>query len=149
MIHSGAGRWACAALAVLVVVGGTAPATAQSGLRVRGGKKYALLVGVDRYGKGTMLPGLAYPQRDVEGLAEVLVDSGYARDDVVVMTRKSGGEDFDLLPTAEHVRNQLTLLMKLLKPGDSILVMLAGHGVMIEAPPPGGGKAGPRASSAR
>lgn len=102
------------------------------------GKKYALLVGVDRYGKGTLLPGLTYPQRDVEGLSDVLLDSGYDKDDVVVMTRKSGVEDFDLLPTADHVRNQLTLLLKLLKPGDTILILLCGHGVMLDAPAPEG-----------
>jgi hypothetical protein len=78
--------------------------------------------------------------RDVEGLAEVLIDSGYARDDVVVMTRKSGVDEFDLLPTAAHVRNQLSLLLKLLKPGDTVLLLLCGHGVLMEASPPGGGK---------
>ncbi len=128
MIRSGTWRWASAAVAVLAVVGWEKSAAGQGGPRARQGKKYALLVGVDRYGKGTLLPGLTYPVRDVEGLAEALVDAGYARDDIVVMTRKSGGEEFDLLPTAGHVRNQLTLLLKLLKPGDSILVMLAGHG---------------------
>jgi formylglycine-generating enzyme required for sulfatase activity len=126
---------------IAAVLGWSAGALGQSEPRVlRPGKKYALLVGVDRYGRGTLLPGLTYPQRDVEGLAEVLIDSGYARDDVVVMTRKSGSEEFDLLPEAAHIRNQLSLLLKPLKPGDSILVMLAGHGVLMDAPPPGGGK---------
>ena len=128
-------------------MGRGALASAQTEPQVRGnGQKYALLVGVDRYGKGTLLPGLSYPQRDVEGLAGVLLDSGYAKDGLVVMTRNSGNDDFDLLPTADHVRNQLALLLKLLKPGDSILVMLAGHGVLMDAPPPGGGggKPGPQ-----
>jgi len=145
MIHSGA--WRPTYLAVAIILGWVAVASAQPEVRVRGkGQKYALLVGVDRYGKGTLLPGLAYPQRDVEGLASVLIDSGYAKDDVVVMTRKTGFDDVDLQPNAAQVRNQLALLLKLLKPGDSILVMLAGHGVMMEAPPPGGagGKPGPQ-----
>src|SRR4051794_39818196 len=101
----------------------------------RGGKKYALLVGVDRYGKGTMLPGLGeFPRHDVEGLATVLLESGYARDDVVVMTLKAGAEDPDLLPNAEPIRSQLDLMLKPLVPGDSVIVMFVGHGVMLEFP---------------
>ncbi len=103
------------------------------------GKKYALLVGVDRYRKGALLPGLGdSPLRDIEGLAEVLVEIGYAKDDIVVMTPTA--EDLDLQPYAEPVRNQLDLMLKALGKGDSVLVMLVGHGVMMEAPPPGGGK---------
>ncbi len=104
------------------------------------GKKYALLVGVDRYGKGALLPPLDYPGRDVEGLAEVLIEAGYEKDNVVVMTLKAGAEDVDLLPSAESIRNQLNLILKPLKPGDSVLILLAGHGVMMEIPPPAGGK---------
>ncbi len=107
------------------------------------GKKYALLVGVDRYGKGALLPPLDYPGRDVEGLAEVLIESGYDKDNVVVMTLKAGAEDVDLLPSAESIRNQLNLILKPLKPGDSVLILLAGHGVMMEIPPPAGGKPAP------
>jgi uncharacterized caspase-like protein len=106
------------------------------------GRKYALLVGVDRYGKGTLLPGLGdFPRRDVEGVAEVLVGAGYAKDDVVVMTLKAGGDDPDLLPNAEQIRNQLGLMLKPLKPSDSVIVMLVGHGVMMGVSTPGGGKA--------
>jgi formylglycine-generating enzyme required for sulfatase activity len=123
-------------MAALITIAAWFLAPAAHGQRVppKGGKKYALLVGVDRYGKGTLLPNLTYPQRDVEGLAAVLLESGYARDNVIVMTRAGGGEDFDLLPTAAHIRNQLSLLLKPLKPGDSIIVLLCGHGVMMDAP---------------
>jgi hypothetical protein len=41
------------------------------------------------------------------------------------MTKERGGADFDLMPTAEHVRNQLGLLLDQLKPGESSSV---GHG---------------------
>ncbi len=110
--------------------------------RRKGGKKYALLVGVDRYGKGTLLPGLGdFPRRDVEGMAEALIkEAGYEKDDVVVMTIKAGAEDPDLLPNAEGIRNQLGLILKPLRPADSVIVMLVGHGVMMDIPPLGGGK---------
>jgi formylglycine-generating enzyme required for sulfatase activity len=108
------------------------PARAQEPAR---GKKYALLVAVDRYESGSLLPGLPFPGRDIEGLAKLFVEAGYNKDDVIVMTRERGLEAFDLTPTAEHIRNQLGLLLDQLKPGDSVIVGLAGHGVMMLAPP--------------
>ena len=98
------------------------------------GKKYALLVGVDKYEKGSLLPGLPFPRRDVEELAKVFLQAGYEKDNVVVMTKERGLEDFDLMPTAEHIRNQFQLLVAQLKPGDSIIVALAGHGVLMLVP---------------
>ena len=99
------------------------------------GKKYALLVGVDRYGRGALLPALQYPQNDVDDLAAVLIDSGFAAEDVVVMTRKTGFEQPDLTPNAENIRRQFSLMVKLLEPRDTIIVMLSGHGVMMEVSP--------------
>ena len=141
MIHSGAWRPTC--VAVAIILGWVASASAQPELRVRGkGQKYALLVGVDRYGKGTLLPGLAYPQRDVEGLAAVLLDSGLrpgrpGRDDP--HQRRSKTSTCCRPPATSATSSRCC--SSSLKPGDSILVMLAGHGVMMEAPPPGGGQA--------
>jgi formylglycine-generating enzyme required for sulfatase activity len=130
-------------IAVVAVLLMAPPAAYGQGVTPKAGKKYALLVGVDRYDKGTLLPDLTYPQRDVDGLASVLIDSGYARKDVIVMTRTSGSEDTVLLPNAAHIRNQLSLLLKPLKPGDSIVVLLCGHGVMMDAPSKAGGKPRP------
>ncbi len=98
------------------------------------GKKYALLVGVDKYEKGSLLPGLPFPRRDVEELAKVFLQAGYEKDNVVIMTKEHGLEDFDLMPTAEHIRNQFQLLLAQLKPCYSIIVALAGHGVLMLVP---------------
>jgi hypothetical protein len=73
------------------------------------GKKYALLVAVDRYERGSLLPGLPFPKRDIEDLATLFLEADYEKDNVVVMTKERGLEDFDLTPTAEHIRNQLGL----------------------------------------
>ena len=80
MVHPRVWRWSGTALTIFAIVagGGSAGVCPGGAAGRRGRKKYALLVGVDRYGKGTLLPGLAYPQRDVEGLADALVDAGYA-----------------------------------------------------------------------
>jgi formylglycine-generating enzyme required for sulfatase activity len=139
---------AVAALAALVAgwaSGGAARAQDAGRAPARGpGRKFALLVGINRYGRGTLLPNLDYPERDAEGVAAVLAESGYARGDLVVMTVKRGAEEIDLLPSAENVRNQFRLILKVVKPGDSVIVLLCGHGVMLDAPPPGGGNPVPR-----
>ena len=51
------------------------------------------------------------------------------------MTKERGADLIDLMPTAENVRNHLGLLRDQLKPGDSVIVCLAGHGVEMLAPP--------------
>ena len=123
-------------LAVLLMVGfvliAGRPAWPQEVVR---GRKHALLVAVDRYEKGSLLPGLPFPRRDIDALERVFLDSGYERANVIVMTKERGVEDVDLMPTAEHIRNQLELMLGGVKPGDSVIVALAGHGVMMLAPP--------------
>src|SRR5262249_11264265 len=120
------------------------PARAQEPVR---GKKYALLIAVDRYERGSLLPTLPFPRRDMEELARLFLDAGYDKDNVTVMTKERGVEDFDLMPTAEHIRTQLKLLLDQLKAGDSVIVALAGHGVMMLAPPLDDPKGAPRPRS--
>jgi len=81
-----------------------------------------------------LLPGLPFPHRDVEELARVFLQAGYEKDNVVIMTKESGLDHFDLMPTAEHIRNQFQLLLAQLKQGDSIILALAGHGVLMLVP---------------
>ncbi len=139
-------------LAALLIVGlfvfTERPAWPQEVVR---GKKYALLVAVDRYEKGSLLPGLPFPRRDIDALERVFLDSGYERASVIVMTKERGVQDVDLMPTAEHIRNQLELMLGGVKAGDSVIVALAGHGVMMLAPPADdpNGAARSAASSAR
>ena len=81
------------------------------------GKKHALLVGVERIPRrACLLPGLPFRRRDVEELAKVFLQAGYEKDNVIIMTKERGLEDFDLMPTAEHIRNQFQLLLAQLKP---------------------------------
>jgi formylglycine-generating enzyme required for sulfatase activity len=129
------------ALAVLMV---TPSALAQERPN---GKKYALLVAVDRYEEASLLPGLLFPRRDIDVLEKVFLAAGYEKDNVVVMTRERGLEEFDLMPTSEHIKNQLELLLGQLTPGDSVVVALAGHGVMMLAAPAGDPDGQPRQRS--
>jgi uncharacterized caspase-like protein len=111
------------------------------------GKKYALLIAVDSYERGSLLDALPYPRRDIEDLARLFLEAGYDKDNLVVMTKERGIEHFDLTPTAEHIRNQFGLLLDELKPGDSIIVGLAGHGVFMPVPPQNDPKGEPRPQS--
>jgi formylglycine-generating enzyme required for sulfatase activity len=128
----------------VLVLGTVVSAAAFQGKAKPKGRKFALVVAVDRYEEGSLLPRLPYPERDAEGLAEVLIQSGYEKDHVIVMTRKRGAEEFDLLPTADHIRTQLELILdKDLTPLDSVIVALAGHGVLLRVKQAGVAEAKP------
>ena len=67
------------------------------------GRRYALLVGVQRY-DGTGLNNLKYCENDVSQLAEVLRGQGYNR--VILLTRTEAQNNLDrddILPTAENI----------------------------------------------
>ncbi len=95
------------------------------------GKKYALLVGVQRYSDGSGLRNLGYTEKDVSDLAEVLTKQGYR---VTVLTRaewKKQDKDF-LLPTAKNIREHMKTLSARCKAGDVLLVGVSGHGVHLK-----------------
>jgi hypothetical protein len=92
------------------------------------GQRYALLVGVQKY-EAKELPNLKYTEADVEELAEVLQASGYPKGNVALLTEKKGREDARALPTAEHIRAALDVLLKKCHKNDLLLVAFAGHGI--------------------
>jgi len=99
------------------------------------GRKYALLVGVQKY-DGSDLSNLRYCENDVEQLAEVLRGEGYGFNRVVLLTRGAALKDQDrddILPTAENIRIRLKGMLKDLRARDTVVVAFAGHGVQIKA----------------
>jgi formylglycine-generating enzyme required for sulfatase activity len=114
--------WALPALAVAAML---APAQ-----KPPAGGQYALLVGCQDYDE-KHLRKLACPRADVTDFAKVLEESGYPKDHVVLM-HDGPGQDRNLLPEADKVREQLRLLLKGLDEGDSVVVALAGHGVQFK-----------------
>jgi uncharacterized caspase-like protein len=92
------------------------------------GDKYALLVGVRQYDSGD-LRELAYAEADVAELAQVFLDQGYRRENVVLMTLTKGAESVRRLPMRDRIRRELKLLLQDRKQEDSVVVALAGHGV--------------------
>jgi uncharacterized caspase-like protein len=127
-----------AARIALVTIGagllaGPAPSPAQAPARPqRGlGDKYALLVGVRQYDPAEF-HRLPYSESDVEELAQVLKESGYRPENVVLMTQKIGAENTRFLPLAEHIRKECQRLLRGRTRADSVLVALAGHGVHLD-----------------
>ena len=98
------------------------------------GRKYALLVGVQKY-DGTGMSNLRYCENDVSRLAEVLRGEGYGYRRVVLLTRTEAQKNIDrddILPTAENIREQLHALLEGCKAEDTILLGFAGHGVQLK-----------------
>jgi tetratricopeptide (TPR) repeat protein len=115
-------------LAFAVLAGCLLPLTLRAEDRQPAGEKYALLVGVTRYVSKELRP-LPYSERDVTDLAQVLRDHGYRAENVVVMTQAAAVQDPRFTPWAERIRAELALLLKNRKPGDTVLLAFAGHGL--------------------
>jgi Caspase domain len=94
------------------------------------GKKLALLVGVDKYPSGSGFSSLPFPQRDVDALARLLLESGYRPEHVRVLTMEKGFKDDPrFLPIGQNILTEFRLLIGDRKPQDSLLIALVGHGL--------------------
>lgn len=85
--------------------------------------RYALLVAVGDYPRQSGLAGLKYPESDITALGEVLSAGGYK---VYTLSDK---QVRDRQPTRENLLTELTEVARLCQPGDTLLVVLSGHGV--------------------
>jgi formylglycine-generating enzyme required for sulfatase activity len=108
------------ALAALAALLGPLPAQPPTG------RKIALLVGVKAYNHSD-LPDLAFSERDVEGLAQLLEPAGYR---VILLTTSAA--DAGRKPTLANINRELAAALKDVTKHDTILVALSGHGVQPE-----------------
>jgi formylglycine-generating enzyme required for sulfatase activity len=96
-------------------------------LPVRGqtprGKRYALLVGVNRYAH-PKLATLKYAENDAVALGKVLSKAGY---EVVLLTGSAGARR--LAATKANIEARLKEVLGKCRRGDTALVALAGHGL--------------------
>ncbi len=110
---------------LVLAVGVSSAAQAQES-----GNRLALLVGVDKYPSGSGFSALPFPQRDVDALAKLLLESGYRAEHVRVMTAERGfKDDLRFLPSRRNILNEFRLMAGDRNPGDSFLVALVGHGL--------------------
>jgi hypothetical protein len=98
--------------------------------------KRALLVGVTKYDHLPASRHLDGPANDVILFRELLTGRfGFAPEDIVCLT-EAGGRD-DLRPTRVNIEREFRRLAKAARPGDQVVVLLAGHGSrQPEADPP-------------
>ncbi|MEI6233902.1 MAG: caspase family protein [Planctomycetota bacterium] len=98
------------------------------------GRKYALLVGVQKY-DGTDLGNLKFCESDVNALAAVLSSSAYNYNRVTVLTRTEATRNIDrddILPTVENIRSHLKAVLSDRHPYDTVLLAFAGHGIQLK-----------------
>lgn len=97
------------------------------------GEKYAFLVGTQKYSPSSGLNRLRYAERDVEELAAELQRHGYRRENVVVLTMDRANKvDTRFIPSKANIVKELDLLLRHRQVGDTVLVILVGHGVMFK-----------------
>jgi formylglycine-generating enzyme required for sulfatase activity len=119
-------KWSVIGLFLAVSLGCAAPLLGAQ----EAGKKLALLVGIDRYPSGSGFSSLPFPQRDVDALAKLLLDSGYRPEHVRVLTTEKGSRDDPrFLPIGQNILTEFRLLIGDRKPQDSLLIALVGHGL--------------------
>jgi WD40 repeat protein len=114
-------------LGLALLAGGLAAALARA-QEGPAGRKYALLIGVKQYAKGD-LRSLSYTEADMEGLAKVLAESGYPRQNITVMTQKAGARNVALNPTLDNIRATVKRWVANRGENDTLLLAFAGHGV--------------------
>lgn len=95
------------------------------------GRKFALLVGVDKYPSNSNFRQLDYPGTDVETFADVLRRAGFDSENVVVMTLKRGAADFRYAPTVDNINKEIEALLGAIHPRDSVVIGFSGHGILL------------------
>ena len=99
---------------------------AQLAEQLQTGRRWAFLVGVDRYKE---IP-LRFCGRDVVLLKETLIRSGsYQEETIISMTDTD--PDPAMHPTSDNIKRQLQKALSYLKPGDTFLFSFSGHGSFI------------------
>ena len=94
------------------------------------GENYAFLVAVGDYDLKQLKP-LRFTRNDIFDFHQVLLDSGYKAENVVLMhddlPKLKGGRRY--VPEADKIRLELGLLLAGLNRDDSVVVAFSGHGV--------------------
>ena len=95
------------------------------------GDLYAFLVAVRQYDPAE-LTSLQFTENDVTELAETLKTVGYEEGNILLMTQTVGATRTRMLPTRQNIQEQLSLLIRELKPDDTLLLAFSGHGLQFK-----------------
>src|SRR4051812_31319929 len=115
-------RSRCLVLALLALAAAAGTAHAQQG------KRYAFLVGVQKY-QDPKLTALEYCQNDVQDLGQVLGKIGY---EVVLLSDSTGAQDPSHAPTRANIEKYLKAVLEKTRKDDVVLLAFAGHGMQLE-----------------
>jgi len=112
------------ALTMLVAVASilAAPVSASA----QDGTSYAFLVGCSSYDR-TQLRPLPSPINDVEEFKKALLGTGFEADHIKMLHDKQGDRRF--LSEKAKILKELALLLEGIRPNDTLVVALSGHGV--------------------
>ncbi len=97
----------------------------------RPGTRYAFLVGCSDYLKAEF-KDLPFTGNDVQGLREALIATGFAADNIVVMYDDKGRR---YIPEKVKILTELDLLLDGMRPEDTLVVALSGHGLQYKGDP--------------
>ncbi len=116
--------------ALLVMPALPALLEAQSGSR---GTQYALLVACSRYYEKAEFKSLPYTGNDIETFRQALVATGFDNDHIFVLhDDRPDGHD---RPTRQYILEKLELVLSGMKPQDTLVVALSGHGLQYKGDP--------------
>lgn len=96
-----------------------------------GGKKYALIVGIDDY-LNDSVTDLKCATSDAKLLKETLVKKGnFSEDNIFLLTSAASGESDQ--PSLTNIVFRLEWLREVVGPGDTLVFYFAGHGVSMDS----------------
>ncbi len=97
------------------------------------GTQYAFLVGCSGYSE-TQLKPLPYTVNDIDQFRQALLETGFEADHIKTMHDKQG---IRFLPEKKKILKEFGTLLNGLKPEDTVIVALSGHGVHFKDDPTG------------
>lgn len=90
-------------------------------------KRWALIIGVDRYPRSPLLPSLWGAAKDAENLKNALINyAGFQEDRVILMTTS---QKEDQQPTRTNIIEQLSKMIRSVEKDGLLLISFAGHGI--------------------
>jgi len=109
----------CLVLALLALAAAAGPAHAQQA------KRYAFLVGVQKYQDPKLSP-LSFCENDVQGLSKALSKAGY---EVVLLSDIAAAQDPARAPTRANIEKYLKAVLEKSRRPDTVVLAFAGHGM--------------------
>lgn len=105
------------------------------------GRRFAVVVGIDKYRASGGLGDLAYAEDDATRIAEVLKARGFTVIELTHSAAREPGSEH-LAPNCEYIRDVIRSILETPNLGkdDTVLISLHGHGVHFDAREPDGNR---------